>query len=70
MAVALRHASSTFWLPKCCLCTGLLDLVQAMFGIKLSEATCLGYIQRLYDALEAWEVTAAKHLLTCPEPCR
>ena len=25
------------------------ELVQAITGIKLSEATCLGYIQRLYD---------------------
>ena len=25
------------------------ELVQAISGIKLSDATCLGYIQRLYD---------------------
>ena len=37
-------------------------------GIKLSEATCLGYIQRIYDSLEPWDVEAAakEHLLTRP----
>ena len=45
------------------------ELVQTISGIKLSDATCLDYIRRIYDALEPWE-TAAKPLLTCPEPCR
>ena len=40
------------------------DLVQAMSGIKLSEATCLAYVQRIHDALEPWEVAAKEHLLT------
>ena len=40
------------------------ELVQAITGIKLSEATCLGYIQRLYDSLEPWEAVAKEHLLT------
>ena len=40
-------------------------LVQTMYGIKLSEATCLNYIQRLHDALEPWEA-ATKELLTLP----
>ena len=41
-------------------------LVQAMSGIKLSEATCLNYIQRLHDALEPWEVGTREYLLTRP----
>ena len=40
--------------------------VQAMSGIKLSEATCLNYIQRLHDALEPWEVGTREYLLTRP----
>ena len=42
------------------------ELVQAMTDIKLSEATCLGYIDRLYDLLEPWEAAAKEHLLTRP----
>ena len=42
------------------------ELVQAITGIKLSEATCLGYIQRLYDSFEPWEAAAKEHLLTRP----
>ena len=42
------------------------ELVQAITGIKLSEATCLGYIQRLHDLLEPWEAAAKEHLLTRP----
>ena len=42
------------------------ELVWAISGIKLSEATCLGYIERLYDALEEWEEVAAEYLLTRP----
>ena len=38
-------------------------LVQAMSGIKLSEATCPGYIQRLHDAL-SWESDTREYLLT------
>ena len=38
-------------------------LVQAISGIKLSEATCPGYIQRLHDAL-AWESDTREYLLT------
>ena len=41
-------------------------LVQVMSGIKLSETTCFGYIQRLHDALEPWEAAAKEHLLTRP----
>ena len=41
------------------------ELVQAMTGIKMSQATCLGYIDRLYDSLEPWEASA-KDLLTRP----
>ena len=41
-------------------------LVQAISGLKLSEATCLGYVRRLHDALEAWEEAAIEHLLTRP----
>ena len=42
------------------------ELVQAMTGIKMSQATCLGYIDRLYDSLEQWEADAKEHLLTRP----
>ena len=41
-------------------------LVQAMSGIKLSEVTCLNYIQRLHDSLEPWEAGTKEHLLTLP----
>ena len=37
------------------------ELVQAMTGIKMSQATCLGYIDRLYDSLELWEAAAKEH---------
>ena len=43
-----------------------IELVQAIAGIKLSEATCLAYIQRLHDALEPWEASAKEHFLTRP----
>ena len=42
------------------------ELVQAKTGIKMSQATCLDYIGRLYDALEPWESAAKEHLLTRP----
>ena len=42
------------------------ELVQAMSGIKLSEATGLGYMHRLYDLLEPWETGAKEKLLTRP----
>ena len=41
-------------------------LVQAISGLKISEATCLNYIRRLHDALEAWEQAAIERLLTRP----
>ena len=40
--------------------------VQAISGLKLSEATCLSYIRRLHDALQAWQDPAIAHLLACP----
>ena len=43
-----------------CRCT---ELVKAITGIKLSEATCLGYIERLHDSLEPWEAAAKEHLI-------
>ena len=42
------------------------ELVHAMSGIKLSEATCLGYIKQLHNLLEPWETGAKKYLLTRP----
>ncbi len=36
-----KPSSSTCWSPRCCPCA--VALVQAISGIKLSEATCLGY---------------------------
>ncbi len=45
------------------------SLVQAICGRKLSEATCLGYVERLYRALEEWERAAVEALLTRPALC-
>lgn len=41
-------------------------LVQAISGLRLSEATCLGYVRRLHDALASWEEAAIAHLLGRP----
>ena len=41
-------------------------LVQAVSGLRLSEATCLGYVRRLQDALLSWEQAAIAQLLTRP----
>ncbi|MXW86428.1 MAG: transposase [Boseongicola sp. SB0673_bin_14] len=41
-------------------------LVQAISGLRLSEATCLGYVRRLDDALMSWEEAAVAHLLERP----
>ena len=41
-------------------------LVQAISGLRLSEATCLGYVRRLRDALGPWEEAAVAHLLERP----
>ncbi len=41
-------------------------LVQAISGLRLSEATCLGYVRRLHDALASWEHAAIAHLLERP----
>ncbi len=40
-STASRPSSSTCWSPKCCPCA--VAFVQAISGIKLSEATCLSY---------------------------
>ena len=41
-------------------------LVQAISGLRLSEATCLGYVRRLHEALQSWEDAAVAHLLDRP----
>ena len=41
-------------------------LVQAITGLRLSEATCLGFIQRLHAALQPWEDAAIAQLLNRP----
>ena len=41
-------------------------LVHAICGLRLSEATCLGYVRRLHDALHSWEQAAIVHLLERP----
>ena len=41
-------------------------LVQAISGLWLCEATCLGYVRRLHDALASWEEAAVAHLLQRP----
>ena len=67
-APAFRPSSSTCWSPTCCPCAGPVALVQAISGLRLSEATCLGYVRRLHDALGSWEEAAAAHLLERPAP--
>ena len=42
------------------------ELVRALSGLRLSEATCLGYIRRLHQALQAWEDAASARLLASP----
>ena len=42
------------------------ELVRAISGLRLSEATCLGYIRRLHEALQAWETAARARLLQAP----
>ena len=41
-------------------------LVQAISGLRLSEANCLGYVRRLHDALQLWEDAAIERLLERP----
>ena len=41
-------------------------LVQAISGLRLPAATCLGYVRRLHDALQSWEEAAIAHLLERP----
>ncbi len=41
-------------------------LVQAIPGLRLSEATCLGCVRRLHEALQPWEEAAIAHLLERP----
>ncbi len=42
------------------------SLVQAISGLRLSEATCLGCVRRLHDALASWERAAIAQLLERP----
>jgi len=42
------------------------ELVRAISGLRLSEATCLGYIRRLHEALQAWETAVRARLLQAP----
>ena len=44
----------------------VVGLVRAISGLRLSEATCLGYIRRLQTALQAWEDAASAYLLASP----
>ena len=41
-------------------------MIQAMTGRLLSEATLLGFVSRLHQALEAWEAAAIDKLLAMP----
>ena len=41
-------------------------MIQAMTGRRLSEATLLGFVSRLHEALEAWEEAAIRMLLEMP----
>ena len=42
------------------------ELEHAITGIKISEATLLGYIERINDSLQPWKAGAKKLLLTRP----
>ena len=42
------------------------ELVLAISGLRISETTCLNYIRRLHEALQAWQDAAIEHLLSCP----
>ena len=42
------------------------ELEHAITGIKISEATLLGYIERINDSLQPWKAGAKKQLLTRP----
>ena len=42
------------------------ELVRAISGLRLSEATCLGYIRRLHESQQAWETAARVRLLQAP----
>ena len=42
------------------------ELVRAISSLRLSEATCLGYIRRLHESLQAWETAARARLLQAP----
>ena len=42
------------------------ELVRAISGLRLSEATCLGYIRRLHESLQVWETAARARLLQSP----
>ena len=44
----------------------VVQLVRAISGLRLSEATCLGYIRRLQAALSGWEEAASARLLAAP----
>ena len=44
----------------------VVELVRAISGLCLSEATCLGYIRRLHKSLQAWEEAAGACLLDSP----
>ena len=41
-------------------------MIQAMTGRLLSEATLLGFVSRLHQALEPWEAAAIDKLLDMP----
>ena len=41
-------------------------MIQAMTGRLLSEATLLGFVSRLHQALEPWETAAIGKLLDMP----
>ena len=44
----------------------VVELLRAISGLRLSEATCLGYSRRLQQALQAWQQAASAHLLAAP----
>ncbi len=48
----------------------VVELVRALSGLRLSEATCLGYIRRLHQALHAWQTAASRRHSDCARRLR
>ncbi len=65
-ALASRPLSSIFCSSSCPSLRRAVALVQAVSGVRLSEAICLGHVRRLHDALASWKEAVVAHLLQGP----